>query len=182
MQKGFTIWFTGLSGAGKTTLSGLLHHQLQEKGVTNVEVLDGDIVTTHLSKGLGSSREDSDINILRIGWVAHLLTKNRVPNLVSAISPHRIAREEVRAMIEKISGPGSFVEVFVDCPVEVCEKRDAKGIYAMAKKGEIKHFAGVNEPYEPPHRPEVHVKTDEVTPEQGVNMIMAHLKAKGLIG
>ena len=128
MQKGFTIWFTGLSGAGKTTLSGLLHHQLQEKGVTNVEVLDGDALRTHLSKGLGFNREDTDTNILRIGWVAHLLTKNRVPNLVSAVSPYRGSRDEVRAMIERAAGAGSFVEVFVYFPAEVCEKRDVKGI------------------------------------------------------
>lgn len=179
MQKGFTIWFTGLSGAGKTTLSGLLHHQLQEKGVTNVEVLDGDALRTHLSKGLGFNREDTDTNILRIGWVAHLLTKNRVPNLVSAVSPYRASRDEVRAMIERAAGAGSFVEVFVDCPAEVCEKRDVKGIYARAKISGTKH---VDDPYEPPHRPEVHVKTDEVSPEQGVNMIVAHLKSKGLIG
>lgn len=182
MRKGFTVWFTGLSGAGKTTLSGLLHHQLQEKGVTNVEVLDGEVVAGHLSKGLGSNREDSDTNVLRIGWVAHLLTKNRVPNLVAAISPHRVAREEVRAMVEQTCGPDTFVEVFVDCPAEVCEKRDTKGLYASARRGEIRHFAGVDELYEPPHGPEVHIKSGEVTPAQGVNMVMAHLKAKGLIG
>lgn len=182
MQKGFTLWFTGLSGAGKTTLSSLVHHQLQEKGITNVEVLDGDVVRTHLSKGLGFSKEDRDTNIRRIGWVAHLLSKNNVPNLVSAISPYRSVREEVRLMIEKTAGPGAFVEVFVDCPVEVCEKRDVKGLYARARKGEIRQFTGIDDPYEPPHKPEVHIKTDEMTVEQGAGMILAHLKSKGLIG
>ena len=181
MQKGFTIWFTGLSGAGKTTLSGLVHHQLQQSGVTNVEVLDGDVVRTHLSKGLGFSKEDRDTNIRRIGWVAHLLAKNNVPNLVSAISPYRTVREEVREMIEKTAGPGAFVEVFVDCPV-VCETRDVKGLYARARKGEIKQFTGIDDPYEPPHRPEVHIKTNEVSVQQGAGMILSHLKSKGFIG
>lgn len=181
MQKGFTIWFTGLSGAGKTTLSNLLHHRLQERGVTNVEVLDGDVVRTHLSKGLGFTKEDRDTNIRRIGWVAHLLTKHKVPNLVSAISPYREVRDEVRMMVEHSGGKGSFIEVFVDCPVCECEKRDVKGLYAKARQGELKQFTGIDDPYEEPHRPEVHIRTNEVTPDEGVEMIINHLKTHGLI-
>ncbi len=181
MQKGFTIWFTGLSGAGKTTLSSMLHHRLQEKGITNVEVLDGDVVRTHLSKGLGFTKEDRDTNIRRIGWVAQLLTKHRVPNLVSAISPYREVRDEVRKMVEHAGGPGSFVEVFVDCPVSVCEERDVKGLYAKARKGEIKQFTGVDDPYETPHRPEVHIRTDQTGVEPGVALILEHLSKKGLL-
>lgn len=180
-MKGFTIWFTGFSGAGKTTLSNLLHHQLQERGITNVEVLDGDVVRTHLSKGLGFTKEDRDTNIRRIGWVAHLLTKHRVPNLVSAISPYREVRDEVRKMVEHAAGEGTFIEVFVDCPLQVCEKRDVKGLYAKARKGELKQFTGIDDPYEIPHRPEVHIKTSEMTPEQGVHSILNHLESKGLI-
>ena len=181
MRKGFTVWFTGLSGAGKTTLSSLLHHQLQDKGITNVEVLDGDVVRTHLSKGLGFTKEDRDTNIRRIGWVAHLLTKNKVPNLVSAISPYRDVRDEVRKMVEQTAGEGTFIEVFVDCPVEVCEGRDVKGLYAKARKGEIRQFTGIDDPYEAPHRPEDHIRTDHVTARQGVEMILGHLAGKGLV-
>ena len=181
MQKGFTIWFTGLSGAGKTTLSNMLHHQLQEKGITNVEVLDGDVVRTHLSKGLGFTKEDRDTNIRRIGWVAQLLTKHRVPNLVSAISPYREVRDEVRKMVEHAGGAGTFIEVFVDCPVEVCETRDVKGLYAKARKGEIKQFTGVDDPYECPHKPEVHINTDQASVEEGVSRIIEHLAKKGLV-
>lgn len=181
MQKGFTIWFTGLSGSGKTTLSNMLHHRLKEQGVTNVEVLDGDAVRTHLSKGLGFTKEDRDTNIRRIGWVSHLLTKHRVPNLVSAISPYREVRDEVRKMIEHAGGEGSFIEVFVDCPVAVCEERDVKGLYAKARKGEIRQFTGIDDPYEAPHRPEVHIRTDQLSPDEGVERILSHLKGKGLI-
>src|SRR3972149_2470740 len=181
MQKGFTIWFTGLSGAGKTTLSNMLHHQLQEKGITNVEVLDGDVVRTHLSKGLGFTKEDRDTNIRRIGWVAQLLTKHRVANLVSAISPYREVRDEVRKMVEHAGGAGSFIEVFVDCPVEVCEQRDVKGLYAKARKGEIKQFTGVDDPYENPHKPEVHIRTDQASAAEGVSSILEHLSKKGLL-
>lgn len=181
MQKGFTIWFTGLSGAGKTTLSNMLHHRLQERGITNVEVLDGDVVRTHLSKGLGFTKEDRDTNIRRIGWVAQLLTKHRVPNLVSAISPYREVRDEVRKMVEHAGGAGTFIEVFVDCPVEVCEKRDVKGLYAKARRGDIKQFTGVDDPYENPHRPEVHVRTDQSSVEEGVRRILEHLASKGLV-
>jgi len=172
MHKGFTIWFTGLSGAGKTTLSNMLHHQLQERGITNVEVLDGDVVRTHLSKGLGFTKEDRDTNIRRIGWVAQLLTKHRVANLVSAISPYREVRDEVRKMVEHAGGAGSFIEVFVDCPVEVCEQRDVKGLYAKARKGEIKQFTGVDDPYENPHKPEVHIRTDQTSAAEGVSGIL----------
>ncbi|TAN63039.1 adenylyl-sulfate kinase [bacterium] len=175
-QRGFTIWFTGLSGAGKTTLSNLVHHRLQEKGITNVEVLDGDIVRTHLSKGLGFTKEDRDTNIRRIGWVAQLLTKHNVPNIVAAISPYRNVRDEVRKMIEHAGGPGSFIEVFVNCPVEVCETRDVKGLYEKARKGEIKQFTGVNDPYEPPHNPEIRIDTDKCTAEEGAELILDYLK------
>jgi len=180
-MSGFTIWFTGLSGAGKTTLSNRVHQLLQARGIGNVEVLDGDVVRTHLSKGLGFSKEDRDTNIRRIGWIAHLLTKHRVPTLVSAISPYREAREEVRKMVERTAGEGTFIEVFVDCPVEVCEKRDVKGLYAKARKGELTQFTGIDDPYEIPHRPEIHIKTNEMTPEQGVQSILRHLESRNLI-
>ncbi len=182
VYKGFTLWFTGLSGAGKTTLSNLVHHMLQEKGVTNVEVLDGDVIRTHLSKGLGFSKEDRDTNIKRIGWVAQLLTKHKVPNLVAAISPYREVREEVGRMIENAGGKGRFIEIFVDCPVEICEKRDVKGLYAKARRGELKKFTGIDDPYEPPMHPTIHIKTSEVSPEEGASMILDYLEGKGFIG
>lgn len=180
-QKGFTLWLTGLSGAGKTTLSSLVHHKLQENGIMNIEVLDGDIVRTHLSKGLGFSKEDRDTNIKRIGWVAQLLTKHHIPNLVSAISPYREARDEVRMMVELAGGSDSFIEVFVDCPVDVCEQRDVKGLYAKARKGEVKHFTGIDDPYEQPMQPTLHIKTAEVCPEDGARVILDYLKEKGFI-
>jgi len=181
LKRGFTLWFTGLSGAGKTTLSSLVHHRLQTLGITNVEVLDGDVVRTHLSKGLGFSKEDRDTNIRRIGWVAQLLTRHGVPTLAAAISPYRDVRGEVRKMVETVGGEGSFVEVFVDCPLEVCEKRDVKGLYAKARRGEIKQFTGIDDPYEPPLSPELHIRTDKVTPEEGAEAILSFLGRTGLI-
>lgn len=180
-QRGFTVWFTGLSRAGKTTISNRLHHRLKKRGVTNVEVLDGDDVTMHISKGLGFTKEDTDTNILRMGWVAQLLTKHNVPNLVSAISPYRGVRDEVRRMIEHAGGKGSFIEVYVECPVEVCAKRDTSGLYEKAKKGEVRHFTGIDEPYEPPHNPEVHIMADKKTPESAADEIMEYLEARELI-
>lgn len=181
MQKGFTIWFTGLSGAGKTTLSNFVHHRLQAKGITNVEVLDGDVVRTHISKGLGFTKMDREANIRRIGWVAQLLIKHNVPSLVSAISPYRDVREEIRKMIEHTGGIGSFIEVFVDCPVEVCEQRDAKGLYAKARRGELKNFTGIDDPYEEPHSSEIHIKTGRVTPEEGAEIILNYLVRSGRV-
>ncbi len=181
LDRGFTVWFTGLSGAGKTTLSDLVHHRLQAMSITNVEVLDGDIIRTNLSKGLGFTKEDRDTNIRRIGWVARLLTKHRVPNLVAAISPYRAIREEVRSEIERVGGAGAFIEVFVDCPVEECEKRDVKGLYAKARSGEIKQFTGISDPYEGSINPELRIRTDKIRPEEGADEIIGFLRAKGLI-
>lgn len=180
-SKGFTLWFTGLSGAGKTTVSDSLHHRLQEGGVLNVEVLDGDVVRTHLSKGLGFSKEDRDTNIRRIGWVAQLLTKHKVPNLIAAISPYRDVRDEVRKMVEDVGGKGSFIEVFVDCPVEVCEERDVKGLYAKARSGEIKQFTGISDPYEEPLNPEIHLRTDKGTVDEARDQILSYLRENDLI-
>ena len=178
-KKGFTIWFTGLPGAGKSTLAGLTHKALQAWGVVNVEVLDGDVVRTHLSKGLGFSKEDRDTNIRRIGWVCRLLTKHGVPTIAAAISPYRDLRSEVRKMVEDVGGSGSFIEVYVSCPLEECERRDPKGLYRKARSGEIKHFTGVSDAYEPPYAPEVVLHTDKESPEESVQKIMATLEKAG---
>ena len=154
IKNGFTLWFTGLSGAGKTTITDIVEKQLHHQQVP-IEVLDGDVVRTNLSKGLGFSREDRDTNVLRIGFVADLLTRNGVGVIVSAISPYKEARDEVRRNV------GDFVEVFVDAPVEVCADRDVKGLYAKAYSGEIPEFTGVSDPYEAPASPELHLHTDQ---------------------
>src|SRR5215472_15168128 len=174
VHKGFVLWFTGLSGAGKSTISGLIETRLREAGA-KVEVLDGDIVRTHLSRGLGFSREDRDINIRRIGFVAQLLARNGVVVIVAAISPYRAVREEIRAQIP------AFIEVFVDCPIEVLAERDVKGLYKKALAGEIPQFTGVSDPYEPPAAPEVTVNSARETPEQSVDRIWATLESLGLI-
>lgn len=174
MPKGFTVWFTGLSGAGKTTLANIVQEQLLARGY-KVETLDGDIVRTHLSKGLGFSRADRDTNILRIGFVAKLLTRNEVVVLVSAISPYRATRDQVRADI------GSFVEVFVNCPLEVCIERDTKGLYKKALAGEIAQFTGVSDVYEHPHNPEIVVETANETPSESALKIMARLEELGYL-
>jgi adenylylsulfate kinase len=172
--EGFTVWFTGLSGAGKTTISAIVEKVLRDRGL-RVEVLDGDIVRTHLSKGLGFSREDRDTNIRRIAFVSHLLSRNGVAVIVAAISPYRGAREEARAMI------GRFAEVYVRCPVEVCAERDVKGLYRKALAGEIKGFTGVSDPYEEPARPELVVQTDGETPEDSARRVLATLERLGYL-
>jgi adenylylsulfate kinase len=167
-QIGLTLWFTGLSGAGKTTISQAVEKELRLLGY-KVESLDGDVVRQNLTKGLGFSREDRDENIRRIGFVANLLTRNQVIVLVSAISPYREIRTEVRDRI------GNFIEVYVNAPLEVCEARDVKGLYKKARSGIIKNFTGIDDPYEPPINPEVECKTDKETLEQSVAKVLAQL-------
>ncbi|MEY2977017.1 MAG: adenylyl-sulfate kinase [Prochlorotrichaceae cyanobacterium] len=173
-QRGVTLWFTGLSGAGKTTISDALEIILRERNC-KLERLDGDIVRENLTKGLGFSKEDRDTNIRRIGFVAHLLTRNGVIVLVSAISPYRAIREEVRETI------GDFVEVFVNAPLNVCEDRDVKGLYARARAGEIKNFTGIDDPYEAPLNPEVECRTDLESLEESVGKIVTYLETHGIL-
>jgi adenylylsulfate kinase len=176
-REGFVIWFTGLSGAGKTTLARLLEPALRAAGL-KVELLDGDIVRTNLSKGLGFSREDRDTNIRRIGFVAHLLARNGVAVICSAISPYRSARDEVRTLI----GPDSFIEVFADCPLDICATRDGKvEMYARARKGELKEFTGVSDPYESPTDPEIHLHTQDEPPEASARRILDYLGSRSLL-
>lgn len=173
-QRGVTIWFTGLSGSGKSTITQALKAKLLERGC-RLEVLDGDIVRTNLTKGLGFSKEDRDENIRRIGFVSHLLTRNGVIVLVSAISPYRDIREEVRDRI------GDFVEVYASAPLETCEDRDVKGLYKKARSGEIKQFTGIDDPYEPPLNPEVNCETHKESLEESVNKVLAKLEELGYV-
>ena len=174
MHKGFTLWFTGLSGSGKSTLSERIHARLVRCGA-RVELLDGDEVRTHLSKGLGFSKEDRDTNVRRIGFVAELLSRNGVIAITAAISPYRDTREAVRGRID------SFVEIFMDCPIAVLAERDVKGLYKKALAGEIPHFTGVSDPYEAPVAAELRV--DSSSEEIGVSeeRIWMLLKDRGLI-
>jgi adenylylsulfate kinase len=173
-QKGFTLWFTGLSGAGKSTLAHIVEDELKRRSL-KVEILDGDVVRTNLSKGLGFSKEDRDTNIRRIGFVCHLLSRNGVVAISAAISPYRAIRDEVRQMI------GDFVEVFVRCPLEVCAQRDVKGLYAKAIAGEIPVFTGVSDPYEEPLQAEIIVDTNQETAEQSARKILLTLEQMGYI-
>ncbi|MGE3141604.1 MAG: adenylyl-sulfate kinase [Thermoleophilia bacterium] len=177
-RQGFTLWFTGLSGTGKTTIAEIVGPELEKRGAL-IEYLDGDVVRTHLSKGLGFSKEDRDTNIGRIGWVASRFTRAGAITLVSAISPYKDTRAAARAMVEEF---GPFVEVFVDTSVEGCAARDVKGLYAKAFSGEIKEFTGVSDPYEAPEDPEIHIQTETQTPEESAATVIAALEARGLIG
>lgn len=175
-QQGFCVWFTGLSGAGKTTTADLLAVKLLEEG-RRVTVLDGDVVRTHLSKGLGFSKDDRDTNIRRIGFVASEIVRHGGACICAAVSPYRSTRNECRVMI----GQEHFIEVFVDTPIEVCEQRDTKGMYALAREGKIKNFTGVDDAYEPPVDPELIIKTTEISAEENVARILSHLVERGFI-
>jgi adenylylsulfate kinase len=177
-NKGFTLWLTGLSGAGKTTLAERLVPELRARGV-QLEVLDGDEVRTNLSKGLGFSKEDRDTNIRRIGYVSRLLARNGVGVVTAAISPYREVRDEVRRSVE--ADGAEFVEVFVKCPIEVLAERDVKGLYKKALAGEIKEFTGVSDPYEEPLKPEITVETNFESVETSAGRIIRELELRGLI-
>ena len=174
MNQGVTIWLTGLSGAGKSTLATLLEKELRHRGL-KVEVLDGDVVRQNLSKGLGYSREDRDTNIRRIAFVSKLLTRNGVAVIVAAISPYRNTRDEAREAI------GRFLEVHVKCSLEELVRRDVKGLYAKALRGEISNFTGVSDPYEEPLHPDVVVETNRQGPAESVAIILASLERAGYV-
>jgi len=173
-HKGFTLWFTGLSGAGKSTISEQIFERLKTSGA-KVELLDGDVVRTHLSKGLGFSKEDRDTNVRRIGFVSELLSRNGVIALVAAISPYREIREEIRGRI------GNFVEIYVHCPIETLAERDVKGLYKKALAGEIASFTGVSDPYEPPNYPEVTIDSSKEAVGDSVEKVWTKLQELGLI-
>jgi adenylyl-sulfate kinase len=174
---GFTIWFTGLSGSGKTTIAHLVGPAIEERGPI-VEYLDGDTVRTHLSKGLGFSKEDRDANIERIGWVAARLTRHGAAVIAAAISPYEEARRRARGLVEEW---GTFVEVHIAASVDECARRDVKGLYEKAFRGEIKGFTGVDDPYEEPSGPDLRIDTEQREPEESARLILEHLEARGLI-
>src|SRR2546421_11065213 len=173
-RKGFTLWLTGLSGAGKTTLAARLATEVRARGVS-IEILDGDEVRKNLSKGLGFSKEDRDTNIRRIGFVARLLSRNSVVAIGAAISPYRDVRDEVRRAHE-----AAFVEVYVSCAIDELVKRDSKGLYAKALRGEIQHFTGISDPYEAPLSPDILVESDRQSVEESIDTIMKSLEARQL--
>ncbi len=173
-KQGFILWFTGLSGAGKSTLASAVAGKLSDRGL-RVELLDGDVVRTHLTKGLGFSKEDRDENVRRIGWVANLVARHGGVAITAAISPYRSVREEVR------HAAVNFVEVFVDTPLDVCIKRDVKGLYKKALAGEISNFTGVSDPYEPPIEPEITIRTNEASIDDSVQTVLSELERLGRI-
>lgn len=173
-QRGVTVWLTGLSGAGKTTLSRELEQTLRSQGYA-IEVLDGDLIRQHLTKGLGFSKEDRDENIRRIGFVAQLLTRNGVIVIVSVISPYADLRQEMRHYIS------DFVEVYISAPLAVCEQRDVKGLYKKARAGQIQNFTGIDSPYEPPTAPDIECRTDQETIAESTAKILRKLEELGYL-
>ncbi len=174
MEKGFTLWFTGLPCSGKTTIADGVADKLRAKGL-KVERLDGDIVRQSLTRDLGFSKEHRDMNIERVTFVAKLLTRNGVATLVSFVSPYREKRKHAQDEI------GNFIEVYVKCPLEVCERRDSKGMYKKARRGEIKEFTGVSDPYEEPLNPEITLETDKNSREESVEKVMKKLEGMGYL-
>jgi len=174
---GFTLWFTGLSGSGKSTIAHVVGPELDRRGLV-VEYLDGDNVRTHLSKELGFSKEDRDTHIDRVGWVASRLTRQGGAIITAAISPYEATRAAAREMIEEV---GTFVEVYVKASVEECARRDVKGLYEKAFKGEIKEFTGVSDPYEEPSEPEIVLDTESLSPEESAALVVAELEKLGLV-
>ena len=175
-RQGVCVWFTGLSGAGKSTTAEILTELLLEHG-RQVTLLDGDVVRTHLSKGLGFSKEDRDINIRRIGYVASELVRHGGVTICAAVSPYRATRNDVRNVV----GRDRFIEVFVDTPLGVCESRDSKGIYAKARRGEIEHFTGIDDPYEWPLTPEITLDTVSQSAEKNARLILSYLVKLGFV-
>lgn len=175
METGCTLWFTGMSGSGKSTLSSLLATRLRALGA-RVEVIDGDVVRTQLCRGLGFSREDRQENIRRIGFICELLSRNGVIAIAAAISPYRACREELRARIE------NFIEIYMHCPVDVLVERDVKGLYKKALAGEIPHFTGISDPYEPPEDPEITIDSSKDGLEDSVASILRLLEERGILG
>lgn len=175
LKKGFTIFLTGLSGAGKSTIANLLAKEISEKYQRLVTLLDGDIMRQHLSKGLGFSREDRNRNIERIGFVANEIVRHGGIAICSAIAPYRESRDKNRKLIEQ---NGSYVEVYISTPLEVCTKRDVKGLYAQAKKGELKNFTGIDDPYEEPENPDIKINTAEKSKEESVEEILNYLSKR----
>jgi len=178
MSSGLCIWFTGLSGAGKSTLAKIVSSKFDELDL-KYDILDGDEVRLHLSKGLGFSKEDRDTNIRRIGYVCTKIVKHGGIVMAAAISPYRSIRDEVRKMVEDVGG--RFVEVYVDTPLHICEQRDVKGLYKRARTGELKEFTGVSDPYEAPLDPEIAANTTDLCVEESASAIMTSLKNMGLI-
>ncbi len=176
-EGGFTLWLTGLSGSGKTTIAHLVGPELDRRGCL-VEYLDGDTVRTHLSKGLGFSKEDRDAHIERVGWVASRLTRHGAAVIAAAISPYDETRRKARAMVEDV---GRFVEVYVKASVDACARRDVKGLYEKAFKGEIKEFTGVSDPYEEPADAEIVIDTEQHDPEESARIVLQRLEALGLV-
>jgi sulfate adenylyltransferase len=175
-RQGLCVWFTGLSCSGKSTIAEVLIHLLQEHG-RQVTLLDGDTVRTHLSKGLGFSKEDRDTNIRRIGFVASEIVRHGGLVVCAAVSPYRVTRDDARNMV----GRKHFIEIFVDTPIEICEQRDAKGMYAKARRGEIKNFTGIDDPYEPPDSPDIILQTTTTTPVENARIVLDFIIQQGFV-